>query len=135
MDNEIADDSIASINPMADELRDKEFKSLALLDKLAEMLGYSHCLVSYGTKLLKFYTVFNPHANPPEFMIAGIINEKTGYQNNLVVDDCYDALKKVYNVLFNPKKHNFKILVGKKKIDDSIAQTWKFEAALMGIEL
>lgn len=110
----------------------EEHKAAKLLDRFANILGFDHCLVLSQHRL--DFCLFS-HLNEVNFKRAGIIDEKSGYYNTLFVKDYSDALRKVNKILFNPKKDGIKLIICDKKIDDGIAQIWKFELALEGIEL
>ena len=125
MTNEIIDDHIDG--------REEELKAVTLLDRFANILGFDHCLVSQHR--LDFCLYADSYTSQVKFKRVGIIDEKSGYCNTLFVESYSDALKKVGKTLFNPKKDSIKLIVCDKKIDDNIAQIWKFELALEGIEL
>lgn len=130
MVDEIVDDRIEK------EFRkeaEKESKAITLLDRFANMLGFDHCLVS--NYRLNFCLSLNGYTSQASFKIVGTMDEKSGYYNTLFVKNYNDALKKISKTLFNPKKDSIKLIVCDKKIDDGIAQIWKFDLALEGIEL
>ena len=134
MADETIVDSIDGRNAFSiDKDAEEECNARTLLDRFANMLGFEHCLVSQHR--LDFCLYFNAHMSQVNFKRVGIIDEKSGYCNTLFVESYRDALKKVSKTLFNPKKDSIKLIVCDKKIDDSIAQIWKFELALEGIEL